>query len=453
VSLLLDIGYLVAALLAIPWFAYRFLARGDTRNLALRFGFGLGAETQDSIWLHGSSAGEIALLVPLVELIERSGAECPIVISAYSSTGLAAARKSFSRHRVIVFPFDLSFVVKRFLARLRPRLIVIVESEFWPNFLRLAHRRGVPVIVVNGKISEQSLRRYARLRIFAAQLRQLAALGVQGEVHAARFRSLGVPAERIRTTGNMKYDLAAYPNDVAAIRASRQRFGYADSDIVIIGGSVHDREDAMLIAVFVEIRAVHPNVRLIIVPRYPADCGRAEQLLRTAGCNTIRKSTLDASPEPAVAADDVMLVDTVGDLRFLYGFADIAFVGGSLFFRGGNKGGHNLMEPAVYGIPVLFGPYNTSFAETARALDAAGGGFEVVDQRSLQSVLESLVCDATLRARSGRIAKNVIDSRRGATRQNFELLLGFLDPGIVRRLRDPGRNSTMPPTLSDPDSP
>jgi len=453
VSLLLDIGYLVAALLATPWFVYRFLARGDSRDLASRFGFRVKAETQDSIWLHGSSAGEIALLVPLVELIERSGTDCRIVVSAYSSTGLAAARKSFPDHRVVVFPFDLSFVVRRFLARLRPRLIVIVESEFWPNFLRLACRRGVPVVVVNGKMSEQSVRRYARLRVFAAHLRQLAALGVQGDVHAARFRSLGVPAERIRTTGNMKYDLAACPDDVAALRASRQRFGFAAGDIVIIGGSVHDREDAMLITAFVEIRSAHPNTRLIVVPRYPADCGKTEPLLRAAGFNSIRKSALDASPEQALTAADVMLVDTVGDLRFLYGLADIAFVGGSLFYRGGNRGGHNLMEPAVYGIPVLFGPYNASFAETARALGAEGGGFEVADQRSLQNVLESLVRDSALRARSGQRAKSVIDSRRGATRQNFELLAGFLDNGGVRRLRDPGRNSTMPPTLSDPDSP
>ena len=452
-SLLLDIGYLVAAILATPWLVYRLVARGDARELASRFGFKLGGETAGSIWLHGSSAGEIALLAPLVELIEQSEVGGPIVISAYSSTGLVAARRSFPNHRVIVFPFDLSFVVKRVFAHFAPRLVVIVESEFWPNFLRLAHRRGIPVVVVNGKISEQSRRRYARLPILAEHLRRLDLLGVQTADHAEKFRSLRVPVARIHTTGNMKYDSVLRPEDSDTVRALRQRFGFAHDNIVVIGGSLHDREDAALIASFGTIRSVHSNVRLILVPRYPADCDRAEELLRAAGFAFVRKSLLDESPDRSLSADEVMVVDTVGDLRMLYGVADIAFVGGSLFYRGRSKGGHNLMEPAAFGVPVLFGPYNVSFAETARALGEEGGGFEVGDAASLKDVLENLVGDNALRVRSGQLARAVMESRRGATRKNFELLLPLLDADSSLCLRDRDRNSTMPPTLSDPDSP
>jgi 3-deoxy-D-manno-octulosonic-acid transferase len=427
VSLLLDISYLVAAIVTSPWLIYRLFARGDARELTSRFGLRLGERISGSIWLHGSSAGEIALLVPLVSLIERSRKDCRIVVSAYSSTGLAAARRAFPDHKVVVFPFDFSFVVRHVFNRLQPRLIVIVESEFWPNFLRHAHSRGIPVVVVNGKMSLQSHRRYTRLPLLAAHLRRLNLLAVQSEDHGLRFRSLKVPADRIHTTGNMKYDSAVEPSDSDTRTALRQRYGFTDDDTIIIGGSLHDREDAALIAAFAELIKAHPNARLILVPRYPADSGRAEAHLQAAGFRAARKSALDASRDSVPTADEVLVVDTVGELRTLYGLADIAFVGGSLFFRGGNKGGHNLMEPAVFGIPVLFGPHNVSFADTARALKNEGGGFEVTDQASLRAVLGNLIGDNSLRRRSGQLAKQVIDARRGATRSNFELLLPLLD--------------------------
>lgn len=426
-SLLLDISYLVAAIVTSPWLIYRLFARGDARELMSRFGLRLGERISGSIWLHGSSAGEIALLVPLVAMIEQSCVDCRIVVSAYSSTGLAAARRAFPKHKVVVFPFDFSFVVRRIFNHLQPRLIVIVESEFWPNFLQHAHSREIPVVVVNGKMSLQSHKRYALLPLLAAHLRRLRLLAVQSEDHARRFRSLRVPADRIHATGNMKYDAAVEPSDSSSSSALRNRYGFTDDDTIVIGGSLHDQEDAALIAVFTDLVRAHPDARLIVVPRYPADSGRAEAYLQAAGLRAIRKSMLDASRDRAPAADEVLVVDTVGDLRTLYGLADIAFVGGSLFYRGGNKGGHNLMEPAVFGIPVVFGPHNVSFADTALALKSEGGGFEVTDQASLLAILSDLIGDDSLRRRSGQLAKRVIDARRGATRNNFELLLPLLD--------------------------
>lgn len=427
VSLLLDISYLVAAIVTSPWLIYRLFARGDARELMSRFWLRAGKRVSGSIWLHGSSAGEISLLVPLVALIEQSHVDCKVVISAYSSTGLAAARRAFPNHRVVVFPFDFSFVVRRVFDHLQPQLIVIVESEFWPNFLRHAQRRQIPVVVVNGKMSSHSHRRYARLPFLAKHLRRLNLLAVQSEDHARRFKSLQVPVDRIHTTGNMKYDSVVQPKDGNTATALRHRYGFTANDTIVIGGSLHDGEDAALVAAFTELVCAHPNLRLIVVPRYPADSGRAEVHVQAAGFRAVRKSTLDDSRARAPAADEVLVVDTVGELRLLYGLADIAFVGGSLFYRGRNKGGHNLMEPAVFGIPVLFGPHNVSFADTARALTVEGGGFEVTDQASLQAALGNLIGNDSLRRRSGQLAKKVIDSRRGATRSNFELLLPLLD--------------------------
>lgn len=448
VSVLLDLFYLVAAVVASPWIAYRLISRGDWRGLAERFGSGLGAQLRGSIWLHGSSAGEVALLAPLVRLLENSQIENPLVISAYSATGIAAARRSFPGHRVVVFPFDLSFIVRRAFRCLDPRLVVIVESEYWPNFLRAAHARGIPVAVVNAKMSERSRRFYARTRLVPALLRELDLFAVQSSTHADRIRALGVPPARVLVTGNMKYDLAHGPSNGHRSRSVREQLGFDPDDVVIIGGSVHDREDAVLLEAYQTLRTGRDRVRLVIVPRYPRDAGHVAQLVRNAGFAAVRKTEIDRSELAPPGISGVLIVDTVGELRELYGIADIAFVGGSLFYRGSNKGGHNLMEPAVCGIPVVFGPHNYSFRDTAQQLVDAQAGFEVGDGNALTQVLGSLVDDEALRHASGRRAAQVIVAGQGATRRNFELLMPLIraaDP----RLPAPGLGPTMPPALSD----
>jgi 3-deoxy-D-manno-octulosonic-acid transferase len=450
VSVLLDLIYLLAALIASPWVVYRLFVRGDRRSLAARFGAGLGDAVHGSIWLHGSSAGEIALLVPLVDRLERSGVTNPIVISAYSATGFAAARKAFPGRRVIFFPFDLSFVIRRFFSRLDPRLIVIVEAEFWPNFLRTAARRNVPVTIINGKMSEKSFRFHARTRLVPALLRGVELVAAQTDAYGRRLLALGFPSERLRVTGNMKYDLIGAPEQMGDIRELRARLGYEDDDIVIIGGSVHEREDKALIVAFEKLAANHPRAALVLVPRYPRDADRVEQLASAHGFTAVRKTVVDQGDAAAPGGAGIFVVDTVGDLRALYGIADVAFVGGSLFFRGSNRGGHNLMEPAVLGLPVIFGPFNFSFADTARELVTARGGFEVGDVDALIEVLQRLLDDAALRVDAGRRARDVIAEGQGATQRNFELLMPLID-AANGRLPASGLGPTMPPAMSDLD--
>src|SRR5690606_23964157 len=216
--------------LAAPWLVYRLVRSGGLAHLPARFGAGLGPPLEGSIWLHGSSAGEVSLLRPLVARLERDRPDTPLVISAYTTTGLEAARKAYPRHRVILFPLDLSVVVRRFLARFDPRLVVIVESEYWPNFLLGARRRGVPVAVLNGKVSEKSYRAYRRTGVVPRVLRSIGLIAVQSEEHAARLRRLGVAEERIHVTGNMKYDLARAAGGEAETSALRQRLRYAPDD-------------------------------------------------------------------------------------------------------------------------------------------------------------------------------------------------------------------------------
>ncbi len=449
-SVLLDLIYLLAALTASPWIVYRLFMRGDRRSLAARFGAGLGDAVHGSIWLHGSSAGEIALLVPLVDRLERSGVSNPIVVSAYSATGYSAAHKAFPGRRVIYFPFDLSFVVRRFFRRLDPRLIVIVEAEYWPNFLRTAARGKVPVAIINGKMSEKSFRFHARTRLVPALLRRVELVAVQTHAYGQRLLALGFPRERLRVTGNMKYDLTSAPEQVADSRELRARLGYADDDVVIIGGSVHEREDEALIVAYEKLVARHAGTGLVLVPRYPRDAERVEQFAATRGFSVARKTAVDRGDTPAPGTAKIFVVDTVGDLRALYGIADIAFVGGSLFFRGSNRGGHNLMEPAIFGLPVIFGPYNFSFADTAAELVTVGGGFEVRDVDALVDVLQRLLDDPTLRAGAGSRARDVIAQRKGATQRNFDLLLPLID-AANGRLPASAVGPTMPPAMSDLD--
>ncbi len=448
-GLLLDLGYLLGALTASPWLLYRLVKTGGWRRLPARFGARLGAPLEGSIWLHGSSAGEVSLLRPLIARLERDRPGVPLVVSTYTATGFAAAARAYPRHRVILFPLDLSPVVRRFLRRLDPGLVVIVESELWPNFLLAARARGVPVALLNGKMSEKSRSAYARTRIVPRTLRAVAALGVQSAEHAERFLALGVPAERVHVTGNMKYDLAEPVPDGDERRRLRARLGFGSGDVVVIGGSLHAGEHEALAAAF---GALPPGAGagLVIVPRYPTDVPGVVELLRRRGFETVRKTALDRGHGPAPGRRAVLVVDTVGELGALYTAGDIAFVGGSLFFRGSNKGGHNVMEPAVRALAVLFGPYNFSFKETVEDLLRADAAMRVDDAAALTEALAALVCNPLRRAELGERARRVVLRGRGAAERNYRLIEPFMTPH-AGRLQAPALDRTMPRASGDLD--
>jgi 3-deoxy-D-manno-octulosonic-acid transferase len=421
---LLDFVYLLACILLSPWLVYRLCTAGR-RDFALRFGVGLRDSLPSCIWLHGSSAGEVAVLRPLVAMLERDQPGVPLVISAFTATGLATARKLYSRHRVVPLPVDLSFVVTRYLRCFNPRLLVVAESEFWPNLIGLAHARGVPVALVNGKMSAKSFRLHARTRLVSRVLASFAVLAVQTEEHAQRLRALGVDGARLHVTGNMKYDLAQPVDGGASGPKLREALGYVKGDVVIIGGSLHDGEDGALLDAYAATRERVADTALIIVPRYPTDAEVVERRAGERGFEVTRKTAVDAGIAEAPGRRGVLVIDTVGELSRLYAVADLAFVGGSLFFRGANKGGHNLMEPAILGVPVLFGPYNFSFKETVEDLLAADAGKLVRDAGELRSAVVALAADCDARRALGLRGQHVIEAGRGATARNYALLAEF----------------------------
>jgi 3-deoxy-D-manno-octulosonic-acid transferase len=451
-GLTLDFFYLLACLALSPWLLARFAMRRGRQDLPARFGGRLGGPLEGSIWLHGSSAGEISLLKPLVTLLERDFPGTPLVISAFTMTGLAAARRLYAAHRVVAFPFDLSFVVKRCLKHFDPLLVIVVESELWPNFISAAHRRGIPLAVVNGKMSERSRRRYARTWLIPRALAKLDLIAAQTVEHAERFRSLGVPPERIRVTGNMKYDLARASADPAAAAALRRELGYGPQDTVIIGGSVHAGEDEAMLQAYRAALAADSRAALILVPRYPDDVPSVAEHVRSAGHRAVVKSAVDSRREAAPGRTGVLIVDTVGELGRLYAAADLAFVGGSLYFRGANKGGHNLMEPAILGVPVLFGPYNFSFKETVDDLLAARAGCLVRDSGELAATVGELVADAARRRELGERSQHVVLAGQGATARNYALLVDLFG-AQRRRLQAQHFDRKMPRAASGSDSP
>lgn len=448
-SLLLDLLYLLAFALASPWIAYRLFATGAWRTLPMRLSVGLPPAARGGIWLHGSSVGEISLLRPLIAMLEREMPDTPLLISAFTATGLQTARAYYPRHRIIAFPFDFSFVVRRFLRHFDPRLVVVVESDFWPNFLAAVGRRGLAAAVLNGKMSARSLKLHRRTHVVPAALRRLDLFAVQSEEHAERFRFLGVPARRVVVTGNMKYDLAALPAAPEQRERTRRALSYAADDIVVIGGSLHAGEDEALLDAFCALDREQRRVALLVVPRYPADAGRVEEHASARGLDAVVKSAVDRGDAAPPGRGGVLIVDSVGELGRLYAAADIAFVGGSLFYRGSNKGGHNLMEPAILGLPVLFGPYNFSFKETVKDLLQADAGLLVADPGRLASVLAVLVDDAPRRREMGRRAREVVLAGQGATARNFALLRELL---VARgRLQPSSTDRTMPPATSHSD--
>ena len=436
--LLLDLLYVLVFVLISPWLLVMVLIRPAFRaGLAARFRPALeAAPSRQTVWLHGSSAGEIDLLRALVARIETLPGDYRIVISAFAVSGFAAVKKAFPGHTVIYFPVDVSPVVRAFLKVIGPQLIVLVESELWPNFIATADRANVPVCLVNARMSGKSFRSHRRLPLIPWALQKLSMLAAQTDEDAARFRELGFPDDRLYVTGNMKYDLCDIgdADDALALRRQiRERYGVDDATPVIIGGSVHRGEDRALARACRRLVDAGRQFALVIVPRYPAEARAVAAELREQGLTAVLKSALTGDGQNVF--DDpsrVLVVDTMGELKRFYAMADIAYVGGSLHFRSSNKGGHNLMEPAVLGLAVLFGPHNYSFRDTVRDLLAAQAGVLVHDQDELQASLGRLLDDPQSRRDMGQRARRVVMDNRGAARKNLLLLRDYLSPGGVR---------------------
>ncbi len=383
-----------------------FVAQSDKyrARLPARLGRGLttklGTEKRRSktIWLHALSVGEVTSAVPLVAGLRKKYPAATIIVSVTTSTGRLVADTLLGKtaDRVIDGPLDLLPVVQLFIRRIRPDLFILVETDFWPNILSCLKRRGIPAILVNGRVSRKSMARYRRLHFFFLPMFQcFSFLCMQTEGDRDKMALLGISPDRLPALGNLKFATpAAAGNGTVAMKA-----GYLPKNrIIFIAGSTHPGEEQLLIDSYARLRGRHPELFLVLAPR---DSKRAGELVTLAGGRGLTAALRSAGTfQPA----DIFILDTIGELVDFYGLADLAFVGGSLV----KKGGHNPIEPAAMAIPVLFGPNMEDFSEIAASLIAEGGATEIGDPEQLTGILSDLLDHSDQRSRMGQAAQRCV---------------------------------------------
>jgi len=389
--------------------------RGYWQDFPQRLGFGR-ALAQPSIWVHAVSVGEVQAASALVLNLRARYPAIPLVLTTATPTGAQRARALFGERVDVRFvPFDLPGAARRFFERLQPRLAVIFETELWPNLYHECRMRRVPLVLASARISPRSVRRYRRLLgLFADTLAQGVVIAAQAPGDAERFRAVGAPAARTHVTGNLKFDFTVPPEVSARGRALRAY--HAALRPVWVAGSTHAGEEQILLAAHRQLRRVRPDALLVLVPRHPPRFADVAAWLGREDIAFVKVS----EARPCEAQTSVLLVDSLGELLDFYAAGDVAFVGGSLV----PVGGHNLLEPAALGLPVLTGPHFFNNEEMARVLMSCGALEIVRDAASLEEPLAALLADPKERARRGALARASIEDNRGA----LQKLLRLIDP-------------------------
>ncbi|MFQ5508906.1 MAG: 3-deoxy-D-manno-octulosonic acid transferase [Leptospirillia bacterium] len=394
-----------AAFLALGW---RLVTRPEYRpHLAERFGdVAASPSNKRVIWLHAVSVGEVISAVPLVKALRNNYPDAHLVVSCGTPTGRATAeeRLSDTADRIVYLAYDFPHMIGPMVRRIRPDLVLVVETEIWPNLLAQLSRRKVPVLLVNGRISTTS---YPRYRLFSGLIgRALSGVRclMQSERDALFIRDLGAPAEQVEVSGNIKYDQDFAAPDAATLAGYRQALGIEPGVPVLLAGSTHEGEETALAGAFCNIRKAVPDLALVIAVRHPNRVDEVAGALTAMGLSVGRKSLGDG------AGSDVVLLDTVGELAAHYALADVAFVGGSLT----PVGGHNPLEPAAAGVPVVYGPHVHNFEEPCRALETAGAALRLKDGEDITRCLLELFADADRRAAMGSAGRATVAANRGA---------------------------------------
>ncbi len=422
---ILSLFLLIPALL---YHLYRSISRGRAPAFPERFGRIPRTElakigSRPLIWLHAVSVGEAIAARPLLRALRARYPGHAILVSATTETGRGVLSGFPEKDLCIYFPFDFLPAVRRALNSLAPRLIVIMETEIWPNFTREAHLRGIPLILANGRISDRSFNGYRRFGWFFRQALQLfSALCMQSGEDAQRIIAIGAPAQRVATAGNLKYDIPCRPVPDQERQALRRRYAIPDGMTVLTAGSTHDGEEEPVIDTYVKLLASRDNLFLVLAPRHPERCGEVAALLERNGLSYCRRTALEPSGTRPPGRGAVLLLDTIGEMMALYTLSDLVFVGGSLV----PTGGHNLLEPASVGIPSLFGPFMTNFREIAALVLKYGAGIQVASPDDLTSACRELLERADRRRSMGENALRMMRENGGATENHMKTIGTYL---------------------------
>jgi len=420
-NILFAIGYT----LMLPHFLMRMWRRGGYRKGFLQRLAVYSPEIREKladgsrIWIHAVSVGEVFVALKFMQEMRRRDGDVSFVMTTTTSTGHAIARGRLAADDVLLyFPADFPWVISRVLSALKPRALMLTESELWPNLMRLAHRRGVPVILLNGRISASSFRGYQRLQsVFSRVLANVDLLLVQTATDKQRLEALGAQPERVHVLGTAKYDVSAAADGEGGSRRLQDALGVTDDTPILVGGSTWPGEEEVLLRIFEALKPDRPDLKLILVPRHAERASEVERVLLAGEVSYARRSQMQSSGSP-----DVVLVDTTGELVDFYNCATVVFVGKSLLHRGGQ----NFIEAASLGKPVVVGPHLENFPVAAAEFAEAGAFAQVANEAELQQVIRDWLDNPVRRSEYAQRARELVQSKRGASARSVDAIEALL---------------------------
>ncbi len=445
-GLLLNINYTLFLLVASPWLIWRFFAKGKNKRGWHHKLWGRVRPRQSQsncIWLHAVSVGEVNLLVPVLRELRQQNPNIEFVISTTTETGFNLAQKRFPDTYTFFCPFDLTWAIKNTIARLRPNMLVLAELEVWPNLINLCQKKEIPVVVINGRLSEKSFRGYQKVRwLIQGTFKRISLIGTQNETYRNRFISLGCNPEQVTVTGNVKFDGLEMNRDNPTTQKLSNLIELKPDVPVLVAGSTQLEEDILAVNAFQELATKFPALRLLLAPRHPERCAALAKQIDQLGLPCILRSEIPASNNEAdiqarqslfqsqhikhkdgtAEIHPIVIVDVIGELGAWWGCASAAYVGGSL----GKRGGQNMMEPAAFGIPVSFGPNTENFKDIVRELLENDAARVIVDKFGLKQFVDQSLRDTVWANGLGQRAKSTVVHHQGASQRTAKLLCEVL---------------------------
>lgn len=407
----LNAIYLAFFILTSPWMCWRILKGKSRRGWAQKMIGLVPVRTGEArcLWFHAVSVGEVNLLSPVIAELSDGHPEFEIVISTSTETGFELAKKKYAAHEIFFCPYDFSWAVANAIGRIRPSGIVLAELELWPNMVRIADSHGVPIVVVNGRLSEKSFQGYQRFSWFTRPIfKRLSRVLAQTQEYADRFQTLGCPANRVSVSGSVKFDgVHTDPNNPLTLELAKEA-GFQEHDFVFVAGSTQLLEDDMAVDVFAKLSPEHARLKLVLVPRHPERSSALQKKLANRGIDAVLRSQLVESKAEVY----VLIVDVIGELGSWWGRADCAYVGGSM----GDREGQNMIEPAAYGVPVCFGPRTKNFRDVVSQLLKAKAAKVVQDADQIAAFLDECMSSPEPAREMGRRAQGVVEANRGAAK-------------------------------------
>lgn len=427
--LLYDLLLLIAALFLVPYYLLRGYRYGRSRR-GIRERLGYFSDEQLArfqgrkvLWIHAVSVGETRAAEPLLRELRQRYPEHLILLTNVTETGHAMGLENRNVDCCLFFPFDFSWTVRRVLQTIRPDLIVIVETEIWPNFVRQAKRLDIPLVLVNGRISDRSYPRYRFFRpLLRSVLQSFSAFCMQSQLDSERICQLGADSLQVENTGNLKFDHELRDLSVDEVARLKGSFGLPENAPILVAGSTHAGEEEQLTAVYRALLEQGRQLLLLLIPRHPERCREVQAMLTGQGIESRLRSQL-VEGQPKLESGQVLLVDTLGEVLDLYAVSDLVFVGGSLV----PVGGHNLLEACLLEKPVLFGSFVQNFREISNKLIRAGAGIKVLNQQELLKQSALMLDDPIRRQAMGQAGRALIAENAGATERTMRRIIRYVN--------------------------